>query len=62
MAPRMGRPKSENPRTEKILISLTPDDMEKAKEAREKDKNPERTLAAWVARKVSEVVNRLAKK
>ncbi len=62
MTPRTGRPKSENPRTETILISLTPEDKAKAEEARAKDTEPERTLATWIARRVSEMVNRLTKK
>ncbi len=54
MTPRTGRPKSENPRTERVVIYLTKEDMAQAEAAREKDREPERSFATWLAQKVSE--------
>lgn len=62
MAPRTGRPKTENPRYNRITVSLTDEDMELAEKAREKDKEQERTLATWLARKISEWLRKPPKK
>lgn len=62
MTPRTGRPKTENPRTERISFTLTKEDMENVKEAREKDKHPDKTLSTWVARKVAEMAKKLVGK
>ena len=62
MAPRTGRPKTENPRSKQVCISLTEEEMEILKENREKDKEPERTFVTWLGRKVSEMAKRMAKK
>ena len=61
LAPRTGRPKTENPRTEKVMIYLTEEDRQRAEVARDADKKPERSFSTWLARKVSEMLRKLKK-
>ncbi len=62
VTPRTGRPKTENPRTERISFTLTKEDMENVQEARNKDKQPDKTLSTWVARKVAEMAKKIVTK
>jgi hypothetical protein len=62
LTPRTGRPKTENPRTNQIGITLSDEDYQNVLEAREKDKQPEISLSTWVARKVAELAKRLVGK
>lgn len=62
MAARTGRPPAENPRSEKFTIYLTEEDRRLAEKARESEGEPHKSLAAWLGRKVSEMLQNSDKK
>ena len=47
---------------ERISFTLTKEDMENVQEARNKDKQPDKTLSTWVARKVAEMAKKIVSK
>lgn len=59
MTPRTGRPPVENPRNSRISLRLTEDEFQDIEEAREKDKNPDRSLSAWASRKLAELAKKM---
>jgi len=59
LSPRTGRPKTENPRTERVSVTLTKEDIDTLKESREKDKEPEKTFVTWLSRKISELARKI---
>lgn len=61
MAPRTGRPKSENPKSERLAIFMTKDELEEAEEARKKDKEPQKSLAAWFTKRFFEMLRKAKK-
>jgi len=62
LTPRTGRPKAENPRSEQVSIYLTKEEKAEVEKAREKDKEPQKSLAAWFARKFFEMLRKTTKK
>ncbi len=61
MTPRTGRPKSVNPRSERLAIFMTQDELKEAEEAREKDKEPQKSLAAWFTKRFFDMLRKTKK-